>query len=114
MSEPEDPEHLLAQALRAQATRAPHRDPGQPAEGTRTGGEATVEPPGAYSYGLLSGDDASSLEAENAALGPAEPDTVRHPAPRAAAGPVAMRWVLLLAVLLGLAAGAVVGVITLV
>lgn len=126
MSEPDDPEHLLAQALRAQAARAPHRDHGQgpvePAETERDQDEssaesttetATVETPMARSYGLLSGAGASSVEAESAALAPAAPATPAGDPPPAAPGPAA-RWVLTLAVLLGLAAGAVVGLLTLV
>ena len=112
MSEPEDPEHLLKQALRAQAVRAPHRDRTERAVGpdpATSAGEIRTSHP----YGLLSGDGASSLAAESAALGPAEPPTVEHRIP-ARRGPSTLRCVLVLAVLLGLAAGSVIGVITLV
>ncbi|WP_116046133.1 hypothetical protein [Amycolatopsis palatopharyngis] len=134
MSEPadSDPERLLAEALRAQARAAP--SPPRPpdaatarAEQQRpaTGEQADDGLP--HGYGLLSGTGASSLERERAALddlaGPSagqedEPVTVEHqlPAkemePRPPA-PLAARWILLLAVLLGLAAGSVVGLLTL-
>ncbi|UJW33933.1 hypothetical protein L3Q67_09275 [Saccharothrix sp. AJ9571] len=120
MSEPEDPERLLAEALRAQAVRAPQ--PARPPE-------AVEEPPTAHlakpafpapaGYGLLSGADAGSLERERAALEPAPSPAPAADHPVAATrqetgpAPVAARWVLLLAVLLGLAAGAVAGLLTL-
>jgi hypothetical protein len=81
----DDPEKLLSEALRAQATRAP-------ADATPVG------------YGLLSGSDLPP------ALRP--PDTTQ----RIAAEPrqVPATLILLLALLLGLAAGAVVGLLTLI
>lgn len=114
-----EPEQLLAEALRAQARSAP----GAPGH---AGGHESAEPAASPSigpppgYGLLSGADAGSLERERAALeatGPSDADadaatahhdSVRKPDRRLPAG-----WVLLLAVLLGLAAGAVVGLLTL-
>lgn len=149
MSEPKDPEQLLAQALRAQAVRAPHTPPpSAPSEAAGSAGSAgsgsqpavrpptpdqqqpdptTVESP-VPQYGLLSGIGAASLEAENAALGPAEPamepasptatgrneqagQPTTHRA--AASNRLPVHWILLLAVLLGLATGAVIGLITL-
>ncbi|TVT23490.1 hypothetical protein LWP59_39240 [Amycolatopsis acidiphila] len=103
MSELQDPERLLAEALRAQARSAP------PGAGRASEPPATSLPP---QYGLLSGADGNALERERAAL---EPPTVRHPAVKAD-GPVLSlpaHWILLLAVLLGLATGAVIGLITL-
>jgi hypothetical protein len=104
VSELKDPERLLSEALRAQARSAP---PGQPVPET---------PPVTHHlpprYGLLSGADGTALERERAAL---EPPTVRH-APvkrKQPLGPLPAHWVLLLAVLLGLATGAVIGLITL-
>ncbi|SDC87671.1 hypothetical protein [Actinokineospora iranica] len=79
-----DPERLLTEALRAQAARTPLP-------------EATVS-----GYGLLSNNDLP--------LTPL-PDPPPHPEP--AAPPPRMWWVLMLALLLGLAAGAVVGFLTL-
>jgi hypothetical protein len=84
----DDPEKLLADALRAQATRAP----------------ADTSPVG---YGLLSGSDLPAL---------------RHPEERpSATGQVAEAprqvsagLILLLALLLGLSSGAVVGLLTLI
>lgn len=92
---------MLAEALRAQARSAP--------TGGRLPQQSASLPP---QYGLLSGTDGSALARERAAL---EPPTVRHPAVRGrpATGALPVRWVLLLAVLLGLATGAVIGLITL-
>lgn len=81
----EDPEKLLAEALRAQATRAP----------------ADTAPVG---YGLLSGSDLPP------ALRP--PDTTQRMATEPRQVPATL--ILLLALLLGLAAGAVVGLLTLI
>ncbi len=123
MSEPKDPERLLADALRAQAVFAPQA-PG-PARETEPRTEAvpttSMETPAELpsAYGLLSGASADSLERERAALDLAEaeatvvPPTVRQPA-QATAAPLPVYWILLLAVLLGLAAGSVVGLLTLV
>jgi len=123
MSEPKDPERLLADALRAQAVFAPQpeRTVERPAGETsppvsampELGGEAQSLPP---QYGLISGAGASSLERERAALGPLlpEPQTVRVSLPpRLGSAPLPIYWVLLLAILLGLAAGSVVGLLTL-
>ena len=100
MSEPKDPERLLAKALKAQARSAPH--PG-PSSG------------GWPQFGLLSGADASSLERERAALeqpaGKSQPPAPRRPLPQVRHLPA--YWILGLAVLLGLATGAVIGLITL-
>jgi hypothetical protein len=85
----EDPEKLLSEALRAQAVRAP---------------ADTTSPVG---YGLLSGSDLPALRHVRP---PA--DTTRQiapPQPRQV--PAAL--ILLLALLLGLAAGAVIGLLTL-
>ncbi len=129
MSEPKDPEQLLADALRAQAVFAPQvspapaRDPEPGTDAVPTDALATpAELPSAY--GLLSGAGADSLERERAALDAVdadaattftprpEPETVRQPASSGAQLPA--YWILMLAVLLGLAAGSVVGLLTLV
>src|ERR1700712_5326353 len=123
MSEPKDPERLLADALRAQAVFAPQPEralenpagePSPPASVVpEVGGESESLPP---QYGLISGAGASSLERERAALDPVrpEPPTVRVSLPpRLGSAPLPVYWVLLLAVLLGLAAGSVVGLLTL-
>jgi len=107
VSEQTDPERLLAEALQAQARSAPHPGP----------------PPGGWpQFGLLSGADASSLERERAVLEqsaqqPQTPGASQAPAPRRTALPqvrqLPVYWVLVLSVLLGLATGAVIGLITL-
>jgi hypothetical protein len=126
MSEPKDPEQLLADALRAQAVFAPQASPApaaKPEPGTDAVPTSAInELPSAY--GLLSGAGADSLERERAALDAAtadaattftprpEPPTVRQVTSGGAQLPA--YWILMLAVLLGLAAGSVVGLLTLV
>lgn len=125
MSEPKDPEQLLADALRAQAVFAPQASPPvsppAPARDAEPGTGAVPtsainELPSAY--GLLSGASADSLERERAALDAAsEAPTAfapRPPEPPRQAAQLPAYWILLLAVLLGLAAGSVVGLLTLV
>jgi hypothetical protein len=85
----DDPERLLSEALRAQAVRAP-----APAETPQVG------------YGLLSGSEFPAL----ASPAPAADDTTRL-AETAKQIPAVL--ILLLSLLLGLAAGAVVGLVTL-
>ncbi|WP_043834787.1 MULTISPECIES: hypothetical protein [unclassified Amycolatopsis] len=179
MSEPKDPERLLADALRAQAVFAPHvlPNPAEDQAGSEASGAGSVQPgasgTGSFSaaggpgisgpgtagtgsfgaapasgtgsfgasaptgpttelppnYGLLSGAGADSLARERAALDAADTSpgttgsippvgsadaTVRRPAQAAQNGPLPAHWVLLLAVLLGLAAGSVIGLLTLI
>lgn len=179
MSEPKDPERLLADALRAQAVFAPHvvANPAEDQPGPEASGTGSVQPgasgTGSFSaaggpgisgpgtagtgsfgaapasgtgsfgasaptgpttelppnYGLLSGAGADSLARERAALDAADTSpgttgsippvgsadaTVRRPAQAAQNGPLPAHWVLLLAVLLGLAAGSVIGLLTLI
>jgi hypothetical protein len=96
-----DQERLLAEALRAQAVRAPMPDPARP------------EPR------LLSGADLISGRAQEALAPPTagiEQGTawIDRPIPRTTqqAPPTSAWWIVLLAVLLGLAAGAVVGLVS--
>ena len=96
VTEAQDPERLLADALRAQARSAPSAGPAP-----------EVLPP---RYRLLSAADAGSLERERAAI--EEPPAVVEVPPRPASGVLPGYWILLLAVLLGLATGAVIGLIT--
>ncbi|WP_037354193.1 hypothetical protein [Amycolatopsis orientalis] len=171
MSEPKDPERLLADALRAQAVFAPHvvanpadeqADAAAGASGTgsqgslqpgtsgtgsfRTAGGPGMSGTGSFeagapsqtgpttelppNYGLLSGAGADSLARERAALDAADRSsagatgslppagandaTLRRPAQPVQNGPLPAHWVLLLAVLLGLAAGSVIGLLTLI
>lgn len=98
----DDPERLVAEALRAHAARTPLPEPEH----------VDLTSPVLGSYGLLSGSGVT--------LPAADPPTVRglpvagrttrlEPESRIAVG-----WVILLALLLGLAAGAVVGLLTLI
>ena len=125
MSEPKDPEQLLADALRAQAVFAPQASPpsspvppsSPPEPGTDAVPTSAInELPSAY--GLLSGASADSLERERAALDPVSEAptayTPRPPEPPRQGAQLPAYWILLLAVLLGLAAGSVVGLLTLV
>jgi hypothetical protein len=119
MSEPKDPEQLLADALRAQAVFAPSASPA-PAPKPATDAVPTSainELPSAY--GLLSGASADSLERERAALDAASEAPTAFappppPPPPRTSAQLPAYWILLLAVLLGLAAGSVVGLLTLV
>ncbi|HKN95599.1 MAG TPA: hypothetical protein VJX10_00675 [Pseudonocardiaceae bacterium] len=92
-------ERLLAEALRAQAVRAPLADP-------------TARGPDDQVLKLFSGPDAllSGRASDTVGLPPvAEPGTT-HLDRRSAQLPAG--WIVLLAVLLGLAAGAVVGLVS--
>ena len=119
MSEPKDPEQLLADALRAQAVFAPQVSP-PPSRPPEPGTDAVPtsainELPSAY--GLLSGASADSLERERAALDAASEAPTAYaprPEPPRQGTQLPAYWILLLAVLLGLAAGSVVGLLTLV
>jgi hypothetical protein len=95
----EDPERLVAEALRAHAARTPLPD--------RTDHTSPV----LGSYGLLSGSGVSlpGTDEPTVRAPMVSPGTARlEPARGVAAG-----WVILLALLLGLAAGAVIGLVTL-
>jgi len=97
----DDPERLVAEALRAHAARTPLPE--------RTEGTS----PTFGGYGLLSGCDVALPNPEP------EPATMRDPAVAEETSrieperSIAVGWVVLLALLLGLAAGAVVGLVTL-
>ncbi|GDY32099.1 hypothetical protein [Gandjariella thermophila] len=131
----EDPERLLADALRAQAASAPlpptpaespvtatgqgvHLTPGDDPAVPGTGGhEVAGLGPG---YGLISGSGVDGppdplVTGAGQPAPPAGPAPAASPAPGAGepSRPLAAGWVLLLAVLLGLAAGAVAALITL-
>ncbi|WP_414936787.1 hypothetical protein [Amycolatopsis sp. cmx-11-51] len=133
MSEPKDPEKLLADALRAQAVFAPSAERiteasvENPVKSDTKSDPNDAEAPepstGQHElplqYGLLSGAGAGSLERERVALEDAETARLAErptppPAPSPGSAPLPAYWVLLLAVLLGLAAGSVVGLLTLI
>ncbi|EMD28758.1 hypothetical protein [Amycolatopsis azurea] len=136
MSEPKDPEKLLADALRAQAVFAPSAEriseasTEKPVEPDNSDTQSDSEPPETSApssgenelpaqYGLLSGAGADSLERERVALEDAETARLAErptppPAPSPGSAPLPAYWVLLLAVLLGLAAGSVIGLLTLI
>ncbi|WP_410608633.1 hypothetical protein [Amycolatopsis sp. lyj-109] len=135
MSEPKDPEQLLADALRAQAVFAPQVSPPRASDTSSAAPTSPVSPARAAepatdavptsainelpsAYGLLSGASADSLERERAALDAEAPTTFAprppEPEPVRTSAQLPAYWILLLAVLLGLAAGSVVGLLTLV
>ncbi|PXY34609.1 hypothetical protein DI005_31320 [Prauserella sp. PE36] len=104
----DDPERLLAEALRAQARNAPPAGPSSP----RREPPPVVETPGGY--GLLSGAGEGSLERERAALDAlAQPDPVPAQPKARQPEPLSLYWILLLTLLLGLASGCVIGLLTL-
>jgi hypothetical protein len=102
----DDPERLVSEALRAHAARTPLPEPQQQPQQ-----QTDQASPVLGSYGLLSGSGVS--------LPAADHPTIRAPLPAHATSRleadrgVGAGWVLLLAVVLGLAAGAVVGLLTL-
>jgi len=105
VTEQPDPERLLAEALRAQAVRAP----------VESTGPVTPDPlvqllSGAdQRYELLSGRASDTIGFPTGPV--AAPGTTQLPV---SARPVSGWWIVLLAILLGLAAGAVVGLISIV
>lgn len=107
MSEQPDPERLLAEALRAQAVRAPLAEGGAPSDPLLKLFSGTD-----HQHDLLSGraSDATVARPTGPVFG--APDTARLPV----TGPPQLSgwWIVLLAVLLGLAAGAVIGLISII
>lgn len=107
MNEPADPERLLAEALRAQAVRAPMPAPGTPPPDSEpvlpllTGNE------------LLSGHTPDTEAVPTATVArPAAVTDARYTARLASPAPLSVWWIVTLALLLGLASGAVVGLIS--
>jgi hypothetical protein len=99
----DDPERLVAEALRAHAARTPLP------EREQTGSTGPVVGAG---YNLLSGSDMAPLAEDPPTIRvPRPPDRTSRLEPESR---VAVGWVVLLALLLGLAAGTVVGLLTLV
>ena len=106
MSEQPDPERLLAEALRAQAVRAPLADTGD-----------RPDPllklfSGTDGHDLLSGRASDTMNIQPTAPVVASPSTARLPVTTPTQ--LSAWWIVLLAVLLGLAAGAVVGLISII
>lgn len=128
MSEANDPEERLAEALRAQAAQAPPKDAPVPAEkspaGTRPfeSGEQQLGRLTDSNFELLSGNEYAGNhplghgERAPAAASGQHAATTGPPGTGASAAahrrPLPAVWVLVLALLLGLAAGAVAGVLT--
>jgi hypothetical protein len=105
MTDQPDPERLLAEALRAQAVRAPVS--GRPADAPAGSSDPLRLFSGAASpYELLSGQE--SYEVEPSMSATESGYTARLERSR----PLSVWWIVSLAVLLGLAAGAVVGLVT--
>jgi hypothetical protein len=101
----EDPERVIAEALRAQAARTPLPS----AEATQVNAAPGLGLAGT-GYGLLSGSDlALSLPTVRDEPGTVAAETRRVEAERRVSVPA----ILVLAIVLGLAAGAVVGLVTL-
>lgn len=108
MSERPDPERLLAEALRAQAVRAPLADSGQgsdPLLKLISGAD--------HHHELLSGRASDTVGVPPAgALVFGAPNTARLPV--TVPTQLSAWWIVLLAVLLGLAAGAVIGLLSII
>lgn len=126
MTEGPDPERLLAEALRAQAASTPLPPTGPPPgpaaeesaaseQGTEgTDGARLVELLSGAGHGLLSGRDPGTVNVPYTGVptgrtGPAGTTRLDPDRPQ-----LAWWWMLLLAIALGLACGAVAGVLTLV
>ncbi len=99
----DDPERLVAEALRAHAARTPLPEPDVDSTGSMLGG-----------FGLLSGSEVSMPAPDQPTIRVPVPVPADHTVRLESDGRVAVGWVILLAVLLGLAAGAVVGLLTLI
>ena len=122
MTEGPDPERLLAEALRAQAASTPVPPPGplptgepSASEPGTAGGEARlVELLSGAGHGLLSGRDPGTVDVPFAGV----PTDRTGPVSTTNLDPdrrqLAWWWMLLLAIALGLACGAIAGVLTLV
>ena len=137
MNDQTDSEKLLADALRAQAVRAPLSEPASrpPFAGPPAGNQHSAALPGpaaqpiqapipappqsqpihADPFALLSGSDPNLLSGHQHPPMPTaiQPPVRVGPPQRRRSGPPAVWLILLLALLLGLAAGAVAGVFTL-
>ncbi|HEX4701118.1 MAG TPA: hypothetical protein VH352_03230 [Pseudonocardiaceae bacterium] len=108
-----DPERLLAEALRAQAVRAPLEAASQPDPLLKLLSGTDAQ------HDLLSGRASDTIGIPPAGPAMNQPTSLPTGPPRtarlpAAAAPMSAWWIVLLAVLLGLAAGAVVGLISIV
>jgi hypothetical protein len=111
VSDEPDPERLLAEALRAQAVRAPMANPAAaPPVPAPDGNPVLKLLSGTDEHGLLSGSVTDTLDLP---IVPARPNAPRYPGrPPGRPAPLSVWWIVLLAVLLGLAAGAVVGLVS--
>jgi hypothetical protein len=116
VSDEPDPERLLSEALRAQAVRAPQPAPRQPSPGD--GDPVLKLLSGSDSHHQLLSGRASDTDGGFRPVAPFERPTVTDSGYTARLRnrptPLSAWWIVLLAVLLGLAAGAVVGLISVV
>lgn len=111
VSEQPDPERLLAEALRAQAVRAPLVDAGQGSDPLLKLLSGTD-----HQHALLSGRASDTVGIPPAAPAFGGPYAPGHTAQLPVTVPTQLSawWIVLLAVLLGLAAGAVIGLISII
>ena len=114
MTEGPDPERLLAQALRAQAASTP-LPPAGPLPGEGTGGDAgLVELLSGAGHGLISGREPSTVDVPYAGVSGERTGPVTTTALEPDRPQLAWWWMLLLAIALGVACGAIAGIVTLV
>lgn len=106
MTDQPDPERLLAEALRAQAVRAPRADTGSGPDPLLKLFSGTGE------HDLLSGRASDTMNVPPA--GPVVGSSSTARLPTTVPTQLSAWWIVLLAVLLGLAAGAVVGLISII
>jgi hypothetical protein len=124
VTEGPDPERLLAQALRAQAASTPVPPAGPPPGGEQFGGEPGTEGTGGDArlvdllsgagHGLISGRDPSTMDVPYAGVPADRTGPVMTTALEPKRPQLAWWWMLLLAIALGVACGAIAGIVTLI
>ncbi|WP_031470203.1 hypothetical protein [Sciscionella sediminilitoris] len=114
------PEQLLSEALRAKAVQAPGQARAEEqAPAAAASGQDSLFTDNDASFELLSGQDyrlsPELFQEPEPATSPVTSATAKpaRPRPRPEPPPLSARWILLLALLLGAAAGAVAGLLTL-
>ena len=120
MTEGPDPERLLAEALRAQAVSTPVPPTGPPPGTQEPGTEGMsddarlVELLSGAGHGLLSGRDPSTVDVPYPGVPAERTGPVTTTALEAKRPQLAWWWILALAIALGVACGAIAGLLTLV
>jgi hypothetical protein len=114
VTEGPDPERLLAQALRAQAASTPVSPSGPPPVDEAGGDAHLVELLSGAGHGLISGREPSTVDVPYAGVPAERTGPVTTTALASNRPQLAWWWMLLLAIALGVACGAIAGIVTLV